>query len=94
MQKKLTLDAIGRFVEASQEVRCESENRQLYGWSSACWFSRSTASGARLRRSTEEQPQYAYYLGHAPAGKTMCCHYRKRGPYSTLTTPVDTQLES
>ena len=31
--EKLSLEAIGRFVEASQEVRFESENRQqLYGW--------------------------------------------------------------
>jgi transposase InsO family protein len=31
--EKLSLSAIGRFVEASQEIRFESENRQqLYGW--------------------------------------------------------------
>jgi transposase InsO family protein len=31
--KKLSLEAIGRFVEASQEIRFESENRQqVYGW--------------------------------------------------------------
>jgi len=32
-QEKLSLEAIGRFVEASQEFRFESQNRpQLYGW--------------------------------------------------------------
>jgi hypothetical protein len=31
--EKLSLEAIGRFVEASQEIRFESENRhQVYGW--------------------------------------------------------------
>jgi len=31
--EKLSLEAIGRFVEASEEIRFESENRQqLYGW--------------------------------------------------------------
>jgi hypothetical protein len=30
---KLSLEAIGRFVEASEEIRFEAENRhQLYGW--------------------------------------------------------------
>ena len=31
--EKLSLEAIGRFVEASEEIRFESEDRQqLYGW--------------------------------------------------------------
>jgi hypothetical protein len=31
--EKLSLEAIGRFVAASDEIRFESENRpQLYGW--------------------------------------------------------------
>jgi len=31
--EKLSLEAIGRFVEASEEIRFEAENRQqLYGW--------------------------------------------------------------
>ena len=32
-REKLSLEAMGRFVEASQEIRFEAENRQqLYGW--------------------------------------------------------------
>ena len=32
-REKLSLEAIGQFVEASREIRFESENRQqLYGW--------------------------------------------------------------
>jgi hypothetical protein len=31
--EKLSLEAIGRFVEASEELRFEGENRQqVYGW--------------------------------------------------------------
>ena len=31
--EKLSLEAIGRFVEASEEIRFESKNRQqVYGW--------------------------------------------------------------
>ena len=31
--EKLSLEGIGRFVEASEEIRFESENRkQVYGW--------------------------------------------------------------
>lgn len=31
--EKLSLEAIGRFVEAREEIRFESENRQqVYGW--------------------------------------------------------------
>jgi predicted RNA-binding protein YlxR (DUF448 family) len=31
--EELSLEAIGRFVQASQEIRFDAENReQLYGW--------------------------------------------------------------
>jgi hypothetical protein len=36
--EKLSLEAIGRFVAASEEIRFEAQDRQqLYGWVEGCW---------------------------------------------------------
>ncbi len=46
--EKLSLEAIGRFISASQEIQFEAEERQqLYGWVEEYWSSRSTPSRAR-----------------------------------------------
>jgi hypothetical protein len=49
-REKLSLEAMGRFVTASEDIRFVVENRQqLYGWVSACWSSTGTLSWARRR---------------------------------------------
>jgi hypothetical protein len=46
--EKLSLEGIGRFVEASEEIRFETEDRrQLYGWVERVLVGSSTLSRAR-----------------------------------------------
>jgi hypothetical protein len=47
---KLSLEAIGLFIEASEEIRFASQGRdQVYGWAERCWSSRGTPSKATQR---------------------------------------------
>jgi hypothetical protein len=47
-REKLSLEAIGRFVEASQQIRFEAENRpQLYRWIERVLSARQLRPGER-----------------------------------------------
>jgi hypothetical protein len=48
--EKLSLEAIGQFVEASEDIRFEAQDRQqLYDWVERCWWGTSTPCWARRR---------------------------------------------
>ena len=50
--EKLSLEAIGRFVEASEELRFEGENRhQVYGWVEQVLVRQECAQQGKAARS-------------------------------------------
>jgi len=101
--EKLSLEAIGRFVEASEEIRFEGSNRkEIYGWVERVLVEREygqqgKAARGLLRRYIEKMTGLsraqvtrliAQYTG---CGRVRVTVYR-RGRFAERYTPADVEL--
>ena len=101
--EKLSLEAIGRFVEASHEIRFESENRlQLYGWVERVlveqeYAQQGKAARGLLRRYIEKmtglsRSQLTRLIArYTASGRVQVTVYRRRR-FAQLYTRADIEL--
>jgi transposase InsO family protein len=101
--EKLSLAAIGRFVEASQDIRFESENRhQLYGWVEGVLVQQQYAQQGKvarglLRRYIEKMTGLSRAQGtrliarYRASGQVQVTVYRRRR-FSERYTRADIEL--
>jgi len=101
--EKLSLEAIGRFVEASQEIRFASENRpQLYGWVERIlveqqYAQQGKAARGLLRRYVEKmtglsRAQVTRLIArYTASGRVQVTVYRRRR-FSERYTRADIEL--
>jgi transposase InsO family protein len=101
--EKLSLEAIGRFVEASQEIRFASENRhQLYGWVEGVLIQQQYAQQGKvarglLRRYIEKMTGLSRAQGtrliarYIASGQVPVTVYRRRR-FSVRYTRADIEL--
>jgi transposase InsO family protein len=101
--EKLSLDAILRFVEASEGISFESENRQqLYGWvervlRQQAYQQQGRAARGLLRRYIEKMTGLSraqvtrLIAGYAASGRVEATVYRRRG-FPQRYTQADIEL--
>ncbi len=93
--EKLSLEAMGRFVEASEEIRFEGENRrQLYGWVEQVLVGQQYAQlgkAARglVRRYIEKMTRLI--ARYTATGRVQATVYRRRR-FAQLYTGADIEL--
>jgi transposase InsO family protein len=101
--EKLSLEAMGRFVEASEEIRFEGENRrQLYGWVEQVLVGQQyaqlgKASRGLVRRYIEKMTGLSRAQGtrliarYTATGRVQATVYRRRR-FAPLYTGADIEL--
>ena len=101
--EKLSLEAMGRFVEASEKIRFEGENRrQLYGWVEQVLVGQQyahlgKASRGLVRRYIEKMTGLSRAQGtrliarYTATGRVQATVYRRRR-FAQLYTGADIEL--
>ena len=98
--EKLSLEAIGRFVEASEEIRFEGANRrQVYGWVERLlvqqeYALQGKAARGLVRRYIEKMTGLSraqttrLIAGYAASGRVEATVYRRRRFHSATRGPT------